>query len=77
MREQVEARLAELRSELEAGQRRLVELERQQHELRELMLRISGAAQVLEELLSDPVAASAPAGGAERSDGAVPAGAGD
>jgi predicted nuclease with TOPRIM domain len=63
MREQLEKRLAELRAELESGQRALAELEQKQAALRDTMLRISGAIQVLEEELApaptDQPAASA------------------
>ena len=44
-------RLEELQTEWNAGSRRLQELEREQAQLREVMLRISGAMQVLRELL--------------------------
>jgi len=43
-------RLAELRSEQQAGKRLLLTLERKQQECRETLLRIAGAIQVLEEL---------------------------
>ena len=52
MQEQVRQRLAELRSELESGQRMLAELDARRAELQQTLLRIAGAAQVLEELLS-------------------------
>jgi predicted nuclease with TOPRIM domain len=52
MREQLEARLAELKREFETGQARLRELESQAAHLRETMLRISGAIQVIEETLA-------------------------
>jgi predicted nuclease with TOPRIM domain len=52
MREQVESRLKTLRNEFEMGQVRLRELEAQQSHLRETLLRISGAIQILEEVLS-------------------------
>jgi predicted nuclease with TOPRIM domain len=52
-REQVLSRLAALRKEFEAGQGRLRELETEQSYIRETMLRISGAIQVLEELLGE------------------------
>jgi predicted nuclease with TOPRIM domain len=53
MREQLQARLAELKREFETGQARLRELETQEARLRETMLRISGAIQVLEETLAE------------------------
>ena len=47
MKEKIEARLAELRTEFETGQRMLAELEEKREKLRESMLRIAGAIQVL------------------------------
>jgi len=55
MREQLQARLIELKQEFETGQHKLHELERQEAYLRETLLRISGAIQVLEEMLNAPV----------------------
>ncbi len=52
MRERIEARLAELRAEFEVGQARLREVEIEETRLRETLLRISGAIQVLQEVLS-------------------------
>ena len=49
---EIRARVAELRRQYESGQHRLQEQERQQAALRETLLRISGAIQVLEELLA-------------------------
>jgi predicted nuclease with TOPRIM domain len=54
MREQVEQRLHELKAEWETGQQMLAELETKQAHLRETLLRISGAMQVLEEMLGEP-----------------------
>jgi len=54
MREQLQTRLAELKHEFETGQTKLKDLERQQAYLSETLLRISGAIQVLEELLASP-----------------------
>jgi hypothetical protein len=51
MREHVQARLAALKAEWATGQAKLRELELQQLRLREVLLRIRGAVQVLEELL--------------------------
>lgn len=51
MREQLQARLTELTRDHQLGQGRLAELDREQAALRETLLRISGAMQVLEELL--------------------------
>ena len=55
MREQVEIRLAALRSEHDKGQVQLQQLQNQVNGLRDTMLRISGAIMVLEELLSSSV----------------------
>lgn len=52
MREQLEQRLKQLRSEFEAGQKMLAELEAKQASVRETLLRISGAIQVIEEELA-------------------------
>lgn len=46
-------RLTELRAEFEAGQKMLEELDEKRDRLRESMLRIAGAIQVLEELESE------------------------
>jgi predicted nuclease with TOPRIM domain len=51
MKEQLEQRLQQLKSEYESGQKMLADLEAQQRQLRETLLRISGAIQVLEEEL--------------------------
>jgi prefoldin subunit 5 len=48
----MEQKLLELREELGKGQRRLELLDRERHELRDTMLRISGAIQVLEEMIT-------------------------
>ena len=53
MREQLQARLEVLKRELHTGRARLHELEQQETSLRETLLRISGAIQVLEELLAE------------------------
>jgi hypothetical protein len=54
MREELEARLARLREEFTTGEAMLREAERRQAQLGETLLRISGAIQVLEELLGAP-----------------------
>jgi predicted nuclease with TOPRIM domain len=68
MRDEVQARLELLRKEWETGTTRLRELERQQAQLSETMLRISGAIQVLEELLGEGADSSA---GERQDDGAA------
>ncbi|HYH04423.1 MAG TPA: hypothetical protein VEC37_15130 [Bacillota bacterium] len=52
MRIQLEKRLAELKTEYDAGQKLILEHETQLVNLRNTMLRISGAIQVLEETLA-------------------------
>jgi len=52
MREQLEERLVSLKSELEAGERVLADLEARRASLTKTLLRISGAVQVLEEELA-------------------------
>ena len=52
MKAQLEQRLQQLQQEYESGQRMLADYEAKQAELRQTLLRISGAIQVLEELLA-------------------------
>lgn len=56
MREQLEQRLKELKSEFTSGQQALADLESQKAHLTETLLRISGAIQVLEEELAKTTA---------------------
>jgi hypothetical protein len=49
--QQITQRLQQLRSEYESGQKMLQDLQARQAELEQTLLRISGAIQVLEELL--------------------------
>jgi predicted nuclease with TOPRIM domain len=51
MEQQLKQRLDELKNEFERGQKRLEELEREANGVRQALLRISGAVQVLEEIL--------------------------
>ena len=52
MKEQLEERIASLKVEFENGQKMLNDLETKEAELKQTMLRISGAIQVLEELVA-------------------------
>ena len=52
MRGQLTDRLEKLKGEFEAGQKMLADLEAKQANLQQTLLRISGAIQVLEELLA-------------------------
>ena len=54
MHNKIGQRLTELKTEFETGQKMLAELETRQAELRNTLLRISGAIQVLEELHAQP-----------------------
>lgn len=53
MKEQLQQRLQSLKTEYAAGQKMLADLETQQANLRDTLLRISGAIQVLEETLNE------------------------
>jgi hypothetical protein len=52
MRQHLEQRLQSLVQEYQTGQKMLIDLETKAENLRETLLRISGAIQVLEELLA-------------------------
>jgi predicted nuclease with TOPRIM domain len=65
LREQLQQRLEELKKEFERGQARLQELGMQEAQLRETLLRISGAIQVLEETLGAESEADAAQPGAD------------
>jgi hypothetical protein len=58
MKEQLTQRLAALKTEFEAGQKMLADLETRQTDLRNTLIRISGAVQVLEEELAKAAASS-------------------
>ncbi len=53
MKEKLEQRLKDLKAEFEYGKGMLADLEAKQANLRDTLLRLSGAIQVLEELLAD------------------------
>ncbi|AOW99222.1 hypothetical protein BJP34_06915 [Moorena producens PAL-8-15-08-1] len=53
MKEQLEKRLQQLKAEYESGQKVLAELETKQANVKETLLRIAGAIQVLEEELKN------------------------
>lgn len=53
MREQIQTRLEALKKELETGRGALEKVEQQRTYLQQTILRISGAIQVLEELLAE------------------------
>lgn len=52
MFEKIENRLTELKEEFESGRKMMADLEAKKTDLQATMLRISGAVQVLEELLA-------------------------
>lgn len=53
MKSQIETRLQELRTEYETGVGVMNDLQKKQDELRTTLMRISGAIQVLEEVLAE------------------------
>jgi uncharacterized coiled-coil protein SlyX len=60
MRDKLEQRLTELRNELASGQQMINELDARRAELQTTMLRITGAIQVIEEVLQPEPAAELP-----------------
>ena len=62
MNAQAAARLGALREEYESGMKMLADLRRKQDEMQATLLRISGAIQVLEELLEAAPPLETPAG---------------
>ena len=60
MKQQLEQRLKELKAEYATGQKTLAELENRETNLKNALLRIKGAIQVLEEELSKPEEENAP-----------------
>ena len=54
MRDQIEARRAELQAEYEFGQKKAAEMGQELVKLQQTMLRISGAIQLCNELLTQP-----------------------
>jgi prefoldin subunit 5 len=65
MKERLQQRLEELRAEFAAGQQMMATLEAQHAHLKSSLLRINGAMQVLEELLSQEPADDQPVPGHE------------
>jgi ABC-type transporter Mla subunit MlaD len=53
MKDHIEHRLHQLQQELASGQQLMADLEQRQQNLRETLLRIGGAIQVLQELLQE------------------------
>ena len=53
MKDQLENRLSDLKNEYDQGQKMLAELDTRREKTAQAMLRISGAIQVLEEMLAE------------------------
>jgi predicted nuclease with TOPRIM domain len=51
MEDKIKQRITDLKAEFERGQKRLEEIDGEANRLRQALLRISGAVQVLEEML--------------------------
>ncbi len=62
MQNAIQSRIASLKNELEIGKGRLQELEQQHLQIRDTMLRISGAIQVLEEMQKETTSVGDDAG---------------
>jgi ribosomal protein L12E/L44/L45/RPP1/RPP2 len=73
MTEQALTRLAELQREYEVGQRRLQELVAQEVSIRETLLRINGAIQVLTELTGQSAPSADAAAAAAEQEAEAPA----
>ena len=67
MNQQIQNRIDTLRREMMVGEQRMQDLERQVAQLRDTMLRISGAIQVLEEIQAEAAPADT---GSENGNGA-------
>jgi hypothetical protein len=72
VKDQLQARLAELKREYQLGEGQLGELTRRETALRETLLRIAGAIQVLEELLAGPAGPAVPGAADENGDRGQP-----
>lgn len=53
MKETMENRILKLKDEFESGRKMMIDMEQKQARLREQLFRISGAIQVLEEILAE------------------------
>ena len=62
MRERLEQRIQELKTEFDAGQKMLAELEQRRATLEQTLLPITGAIQVLEEMLAEETGTGSKAG---------------
>lgn len=60
MKEKLQQRLQSLKTEYEVGQKMLADLEARQAKLRDTLLRINGAIQMLEEILNESLEAPDP-----------------
>lgn len=60
MREKIEERRAELQREFTTGQQALMQMDQQRAEMRQTLLRISGAIQMCDELLNTAPAEQPP-----------------
>lgn len=73
MRERLEQRLEELKAEFECGQKVLADLDERRANVRDTLLRISGAVQSLEEILRGEAEDNADVRGADATAATRPA----